>query len=107
MAVLSSAVRTKTSQTATIYGTKGKISLDTPWWIPKKLTLHREGDEPQVIVPEFSGNGYNYEAEEVARCVNNGKIESDILKHSETIAIMETMDKLRAPWGLVYPGEKQ
>ncbi len=23
----------------------------------------------------------------------------------ETLSIMETMDRIRAPWGLVYPGE--
>ena len=51
------------------------------------------------------GNGYEFEAEEVARCVRAGKIESDIIPHSETMALMETMDAIRAQCGIKYPME--
>jgi dihydrodiol dehydrogenase / D-xylose 1-dehydrogenase (NADP) len=106
LAVLSSAIRTNTAHVAAIYGTAGKIVIDSPWWVPKRLTVYRDGSEPEAIVPEFVGNGYNYEAVEVERCVADGKIESEILPHAETLAIMITLDKLRSQWGLVYPQEK-
>ena len=54
----------------------------------------------------LQGNGYNYEAAEVARCLRAGKLESDIMPLDETLAIMQTLDQLRAQWGLVYPGEQ-
>jgi predicted dehydrogenase len=105
LAVLSSAIRTTTSRIASIYGTKGRITIDEPWWIPKKLTLTVDGCAPEIIEPEFVGNGYNYEAIEVERCVRAGKVESLFLPHSESLEIMQTMDELRRQWGLVYPGE--
>jgi len=69
------------------------------------MTISREGHEPDTITPELIGNGYNYEAAEVQRCVKAGKIESEIMPHAETISIMETMDTLRSQWGLKYPYE--
>jgi predicted dehydrogenase len=107
LAVLSCAVRTTTGHVASIFGTEGRISLDAPWYVPKKCTLYCNGKEPEVIAPEFVGNGYNYEAAELQRCVQAGKLESDILKLTESLSIMQTMDGLRAQWGLKYPSEKQ
>ena len=38
-------------------------------------------------------------------CLRSGKTESEIRPLDETLAIMRTMDTLRAQWGLVYPCE--
>ena len=46
------------------------------------------------------GNGYGYEAMEVVRCLREGRLESPIMPLDETRAIMETMDRLRAAWGV-------
>jgi hypothetical protein len=51
------------------------------------------------------GNGYNYEAEEAMRCLREGRMESADMPLDETLAIMRTLDRIRAPWGLKYPGE--
>jgi hypothetical protein len=51
------------------------------------------------------GNGYNYEAEEAMRCLRDGRLESADMPLHETLAIMRTLDRIRAPWGLKYPGE--
>lgn len=53
----------------------------------------------------LSGNGYNYEAAEVMRCLRAGELESPIMPLNETLAIMRTMDEIRAQWGLRYPME--
>jgi hypothetical protein len=53
----------------------------------------------------FAGNGYQYEAAEVMACLRAGKLESDLMPLDETLSLMETMDALRAQWGLRYPGE--
>ncbi len=50
-------------------------------------------------------NGLNYQAEEVHRCLRLGKLESDIMPLDQTLEIMETLDRLRAEWGLKYPVE--
>ena len=53
----------------------------------------------------MQGNGYNYEAAEVMRCLRAGKLESDTMPLDETLALMRTMDEIRAQWGLTYPTE--
>jgi predicted dehydrogenase len=46
----------------------------------------------------YTGNGYGYEAEEVAHCVRAGMTESDIMPLSESLSIMEAIDAARAQW---------
>jgi hypothetical protein len=38
-------------------------------------------------------------------CMRAGKLESDIMPLDETLAIMGTLDQMRAQWGLKYPME--
>lgn len=105
LAVLAAAVRTNTPHIAYVLGTDGRIFVHPPFWVPKGLTLVRSGKEDQVFELPYIGNGYNYEAQEVQRCLSEGKLESDIMPLDESIAIMETLDHIRAPWGLKYPME--
>ena len=53
----------------------------------------------------FEGNGYNYEAAEVARRLRAGELESGIVPLDETLSIMETMDRVREQVGLKYQFE--
>ena len=63
------------------------------------------GQEDTRLEMPFAGNGYQYEAAEVMACLRAGKLESDLMPLDETLSIMETMDTIRAQWGLRYPGE--
>jgi predicted dehydrogenase len=105
VATLSTTIRANTPQSATIIGTAGKITVHSPFWIPKTLTLAREGQADELIELPYVGNGYNYEAEEVAHCVAQGLTESAQMPLAETQELMKTMDKLRAQWGVRYPME--
>jgi predicted dehydrogenase len=105
LSMLSTCIRVNTVQTAVIMGTEGKISIHTPWWKPDAMTLSRSGKNDQVIRLPYTSSGFNYEAGEVAQCIRAGKLESDILPLSESLAVMRTLDKVRAQWGLKYPME--
>ncbi len=105
LSLLSSAVRLTTPHEATIIGTKGNIRLLPSWWRPSGLVLQRNGLEPEAVEVPHVGNGYTYEAAEVGRCLREGRLESEVLPLKDTLAVMRTMDELRAAWGLVYPGE--
>jgi predicted dehydrogenase len=105
MAVLHTAIRTTTPQEAIIMGTEGWIRIHSPWWMPQVMTIQKPKGEPTTVEVPFEANGYNYEAAEVHRCLREGKIESDVMPWDETLAVMETMDSLRAQWGLRYPME--
>jgi len=49
-----------------------------------------------TVLAPFSGNGYNYEAAEVVRCLRAGETESPVMPLDETVAIMEVLDQIRA-----------
>ena len=58
----------------------------------------RYKDKSQNIYQSLVGNGYNYEAAEVVKCLQTGKLESDVMPLSETIEIMEAMETLLQRW---------
>ncbi|MBA4418483.1 MAG: dehydrogenase [Syntrophus sp. (in: bacteria)] len=76
-----------------------RIPVLTP--IKNLLMSRREGS---LIFP-IKGNGYNYEAAEVMGCLRKGKLESARMTLDETRSIIDTMDQIRALWGLKYPCE--
>ena len=106
LANLAIGIRTTTPQEATIMGTEGYLRIHAPWWRPKLMTISSPGAEDETVEAPVSGNGFNYEAAEVMRCLEAGKTESDVMPLDETVSIMRTMDGIRAAWGLRYPGEE-
>jgi predicted dehydrogenase len=52
----------------------------------------------KTIIKPLLGNGYNYEAAEVVRCLQNGELESKIMPLDETLKIMKAMDRIRSVW---------
>ncbi len=103
LAILSTAIRTSTMNEATIFGTEGWLRLPKSAWGPRAYILSR--DNGQVTEVPTEGNGFDYEADEVHRCLRAGRLESDIMPLDETLSIMRTLDKIRAGWGLKYPME--
>ena len=105
LAVIWTAVRTDTLHETTILGSEGMLRIERPSWMPTRMTLQSAGRDEEVIELGFPGNGYQYEAAEVQRCVRAGRLESDVMPLDETLAIMRTMDRMREQWGLRYPME--
>jgi predicted dehydrogenase len=103
LAVLYCAIRTTTVHRASIMGTEGRIEIPT-FWKAQEATLFGRGSTEHVERP-FAGNGYEYEAAEVGRCLREGKLESDTVPLDETLAIMQTLDRIRGQWGMTYPME--
>ena len=105
ISVMTAGVRTQTPMEAWLLGTEGRIHLQRQWWRGNPLTLMVDGKDPETIAPEMVGNGFNYEIDEVARCIAAGKCESDIMGLDETLSIITLLDEIRAQWGLKYPME--
>jgi hypothetical protein len=103
---LTTAIRTNTPHEATILGTNGQIRVHPSFWKGERATLSVSGKEPVEINLPLHGNGYNYEAAEVARCLRAGETESPVMPLDETLSIMQTLDTIRAQWGLKYPMEQ-
>jgi dihydrodiol dehydrogenase / D-xylose 1-dehydrogenase (NADP) len=105
LSMLSSAIRTHTTQSAWLYGTQGRIQLGVQFWRAQEMTIFIDGKDPEQVSMPYKGNGYQFEAQEVMDCLSHGKLESDIMPHSESILLMQTMDRIREQWGLRYPME--
>jgi predicted dehydrogenase len=82
--------------TATITGTGGYITVDPPFYRPESFTVHPHGTNPQSHSIALDGHGYTYQAAEVARCLAAGLTESPLMPWAETLAIMQTLDSVRA-----------
>jgi len=89
-----------------ILGTEGRIEVHHDWHRPEALTVTPYNGEPERFeFPQSEGNGYQYEAIEVGRCLREGVLESPVMPLDESLTIMETMDSLRKQWGVKYPME--
>ena len=104
MATLTSALRLGTPHEARVMGSDGYIAIPD-FWHPSELTLVRPGREAQTFSFPYEGEGFHFEAIEVGRCIRAGLTESPIYPLDETLAIMETLDRIRADWGMRYPFE--
>ena len=105
MAALACAVRTDTPRAVSILGTKGNIHIPTPFYDTYTATLNVDGEAPVAVEPDRVENGFKYEIEEVGRCLRDGLLESPALSLEETLAIISTLDAVRAEIGLKYPME--
>jgi predicted dehydrogenase len=105
LAILTFALRTDAVNEAYIYGSDGYIKVDPTFAVAEKAILYQEGKEPVKVEIPIEGNGLNYEAREVMRCMRAGKIESPRMPLDESLQIMKIMDDIRAPWPLKYPND--
>lgn len=62
-------------------------------------------DNGQITISS-AGNGYQYEAAEVMRCLRANACESNVMPLDETLEIMTVMDTIRQQWNLQYPQER-
>lgn len=83
---------------------KGYMILNPRWFAPTNITIVKNGEEPQTFRPEhFVGAGYHYEAAHVMKCLDEGKIESEIMTWQTTLDLMETLDRIRIDAGIFFP----
>ena len=100
-ATLNCASRSSLPNWAVLAGSGGRIEIES-FWTTTGFVLHREGAEPERFDRPFRANGYEYEAEEVARCLAAGERESPDMTWSESLRLAGVMDQVRDIGGLVY-----
>jgi predicted dehydrogenase len=95
-AVLTCTLAARSPTRATIVGTEARIEIDGDFYAPAAVTLIPRTGEPTRVEAEDTGRGLHHEADEVARRLVLGELESPLMPLDETIAIMETMDTVQA-----------
>lgn len=90
-----------------IQGTKGRIRMEEePFFYAAKAEAYDMENQLIAAFEEpFLKNGYEYEAIEAAKCLRQGKKESDKVPMAETLAVMEIMDECRRQMGLRFDFE--
>ena len=100
LASLTCSLVSATPWLAVVAGTDGRIELPSVM-CPQHLTLHR-GESTEVIDLSYRGKGYHFEAAEVNRCLREGLTESPTMPHAESLAVLTTLDRVRAQIGVSY-----
>lgn len=103
-AILYSGLNSNSEMKAEIAGSKGSIFVHPRWHETSGYTLEINGDSSVIEVGKV-GKGYTYEIEEVHKCLNAGKTESDLWSHQNSRDLIEIMDTVRSKTGIVFPFE--
>jgi len=108
IAIINASVRANTSCDAWIFGSKGRIHIPF-FWHAESTTLYQDNGRTPTKVEQYHCqhriNGYEYEIEEVQRCIQHGISESPLLPWSESLSVIQIMDQVRADIKLKYTFE--
>ncbi|TFK74945.1 NAD(P)-binding protein [Pluteus cervinus] len=80
--------------------TRGTIIIEPPIYCPKVYILQYHDDSGKIVreekrVFEYVGGGWHFPADEVARCVRDGKKESEVWGWDKILLEMEIFDTIR------------
>lgn len=106
LGLLGCSIETPIPRRADIVGTRGSIAL-TDWFCPTALVLHRDGAEPEPMDFPHRANGFEYEVEEVHRCLRAGRRQSPLMDWQESLRIARTLDAVRERIGVAYPADQR
>ncbi|HEY1775536.1 MAG TPA: Gfo/Idh/MocA family oxidoreductase [Solirubrobacteraceae bacterium] len=95
-AVLTCTLAAKSPTRAAIVGTQARIEVEGDFYAPARLTLTSRDGEQVSFDGRQERRGLRFEADEVARCLRDGLLESPLMPLQESIAIMETMETVLA-----------
>jgi len=95
LGLLSCGMVAETPKNVYITGEKGYIHIPDAWYAQRAILKVVGKDDVRIDIP-VEGNGYNYEVQEIVTCIQNGKLESDIMPLKETLEIIDTLDKIKA-----------
>ncbi len=109
-ALLSSSFLTDLKNEAVVYGDKGIITIPNfhyGWKLEiMKFSYEKLKENPdtneysskEVIEMKYEPFGYQYEIMEVNNCIKNNQKESKIMPLSDTLEIMQIIDKIKQIW---------
>ena len=99
-----------TNPGVTIRYRNGNILIAPPIYSPRSFTV-QYFDKPgsgtikreETKHFEYVGRGWHFQADEVARCVRDGKLESSVWTHEKSLLEMEIFDEVRKQGNYVFP----
>lgn len=107
LAVLSSTFASETPVEAMIAGTKGRIHMRNRFHNAQGTLEVVTGKDvvTSIEVPREDAFGYQFEARHVGDCLRKGLTESPVMSLDDSLALMETLDKIRRIAGIRYDAD--
>jgi predicted dehydrogenase len=104
MATLYSSFRTTCKIGCDLLCENGNLFFSRRRDMSQRLIVAMNGKEnvEYSLLPDAMG--YQFEATEVMKCLDEGKLQSEIVPHSFSRDLMNTLDRIRKAAGIVYPG---
>jgi hypothetical protein len=115
LATMTASVTSWSSRSAAIATDLGRVDVDD-FHHPSRITftpyaegggtdtVARGGVETIEPVEPVIGRGYAHEIVEVGRCLREGLLESPLVPHAQTLAILRQMDEVRRQVGVTFRG---
>ncbi|MCG2461274.1 Gfo/Idh/MocA family oxidoreductase [Flavobacteriaceae bacterium F89] len=103
-ALLYSGLTSKSGMRVEIGGSKGTLFIDPRWHETQGFTWERNGETEAFHIPKI-GKGYAHEIEEVQDCLRQGKKQSELWTHQNSMDLVGLMDEVRTRTGIVFPFE--
>ena len=95
-ALLTCTSRARSATRACITGTEARLEIDGDFYAPTSFRVIPRTGEVSEYHFDVAGRGLRFQAVEVARCLRAGLLESPVMPLDESIAIMETMERVMA-----------
>lgn len=108
-AAATSSLRVPLTSRAIIAGTAGRIEFDSPFFMPSGLTLSTSSHwKPDPDAAHWTDTAFgepydalHYEADALARFVDEARVESPLHTHAETVAIIDLIERARTQLGAI------
>ncbi|KAG6891237.1 hypothetical protein C0995_008489 [Termitomyces sp. Mi166 len=86
---------------------RGTIEIPAPIYCPKEYKVTYTGKGGEIVkeerkVFEYVGGGWHFQADEVARCVRDGKKESTLWGHNKSLLEMEIFDEVKLDFQCIF-----
>jgi len=104
MATLYSSFRTAGGIGCDLLCEKGNLFFSRERDMSQRLIVALNGKEIKEYSLLPDGMGYQFEAMEVMKCLDEGKLQSNVVPHSFSLNLIETLDRIRKAAGIVFPG---
>ena len=104
MATLYSSFRTVAGIGCDLLCENGNLFFSRGRDMSQRLNVALNGKEAKEYSLLPDGMGYQFEAIEVMKCLDEGKLESTVVPLSFSRNLMSTLDRIRKAAGIVFPG---
>jgi predicted dehydrogenase len=86
-----------------IFCEKGTLRLRRTTAIDQSLEIERPGEEVKHLKFDSKSCGLKQEASEAMKCLDNNRLESDIMPHGMSLRLIKTLDTIRRKAEIIYP----